>query len=312
MYFSKSSLFLLATSAGVQALSFSDVSSAASVLKREAADLGNSLVNLVKKQDSCPSAWTDVAAALKPMFLDGSVCSDDARAAIRLAFHDCFSGGCDGSIILAEEYNRPANNGLQAFSQKLAPMAPQFGVGMADLIQFAGAQAIATCPLGPRISVKVGRTDSSTPSEDGQLPSSQASASTLIAGFAAKGFSSTDLVALVGAHSTAKQFFDQPDKAGQSMDSTPGTWDTKFYRETTLGTAPVSLQSDKNLASDPATIAQWTAFNAQGAWAAAFVSAMNKMSVLGNDAGSLTDCTSVLSAATSKRDIKAAPIADRM
>lgn len=38
----------------------------------------------------------------------------------------------------------------------------------------------------------------------------------------------------------------------------------------------------------------------------------NKMSVLGNDAGSLTDCTNVINAATSKRDIKAAPIADRI
>lgn len=135
------------------------------------------------------------------------------------------------------------------------------------------AQAIATCPLGPRIAVKVGRTDSSTPSEDGQLPSARASASTLIDQFAAKGFSATDLAALVGAHSTAKQRFDQPDKAGLSMDSTPGTWDTKFYRETSQGTAPVTLESDKNLASDSRTKVQWAAFNAQGAWAGAFVSA---------------------------------------
>lgn len=139
MYISKSSLFLLSTAAGVQALSFSDVSSAASVLKREAADLGSSLTNLIKQRDGgCPAVWQDVAAELKPWFLDGAVCSDDARAAIRLAFHDCFSGGCDGSIILAQEYNRPANNGLQAYSQKLAPLAEQFGVGMADLIQFSG------------------------------------------------------------------------------------------------------------------------------------------------------------------------------
>lgn len=39
---------------------------------------------------------------------------------------------------------------------------------------------------------------------------------------------------------------------------------------------------------------------------------MNKMTVLGNDVGSLTDCTNAISAATSKRDIKAAPIADRI
>ncbi|KAK7714487.1 hypothetical protein SLS57_007215 [Botryosphaeria dothidea] len=312
MHFSKSSILLLSATASVQALTFSDVSSAASVLKREASDLSNNLLSLVKRQSSCPAVWTDVASELKGWFLDGSVCSDDARAAIRLSFHDCFSGGCDGSIILAQEYTRSDNAGLASFAQKLAPLADQYDVGTADLIQFAGALATATCPLGPRIAVKVGRKDSSTPSEEGQLPSARSDASTLIEQFSAKGFSQTDLVALVGAHSTAKQFFDQPDKAGESLDTTPGTWDTNFYRQTTLGTAPVTLQSDKNLAKDIRTSAQWTAFNAQGVWAAAFVSAMNKMTVLGNDVGSLTDCTNAISAATSKRDIKAAPIADRI
>ncbi|EKG20109.1 Fungal lignin peroxidase [Macrophomina phaseolina MS6] len=312
MLFSKSSIFLLSTAASVQALSLSDVSSAASVLKREASGLGNNLLSLVHRRDSCPDVWQKVASELKGWFLDGSVCSDDARAAIRLSFHDCFSGGCDGSIILAHEYTRSDNAGLADFAMKLAPLADQYEVGTADLIQFAGALATATCPLGPRIAVKVGRQDSSTPSAEGQLPSSRSSASVLIDQFAAKGFSEIDLVALVGAHSTAKQFFDQPDKAGQSLDSTPGTWDTNFYRQTTLGTAPVTLESDKNLATDLRTAVQWTAFNAQGVWAAAYVSAMNKMTVLGNDVSSLTDCTSVISAATSKRDIKAAPIADRI
>lgn len=310
MHFSKPSLFLLAAASGAQALSFTDVSTAASVLKREASGLGSNLLSLVKRQGGCPSEWNDVASELKGWFLDGSVCSDDARAAIRLAFHDCFSGGCDGSMILAQEYNRAENAGLASFAQKLAPLADQYGVGTADLIQFAGAQAIATCPLGPRVAVKVGRQDSDTPSEEGQLPSSTASADTLISQFAAKGFSAFDLGALVGAHSTAKQFFAKPEQAGQSLDSTPGTWDTKFYSQTTLGTAPVSLDSDVNLSKDPRT--SWTLFNAQGVWAGAFVSAFNKMSVLGNDVGSLTDCTGVISAATSKRDIKAAPIADRI
>ena len=42
------------------------------------------------------------------------------RAAIREAFHDCGTwnkvqgntGGCDGSLILAPETDRPENNGL--------------------------------------------------------------------------------------------------------------------------------------------------------------------------------------------------------
>ncbi|KAK0662792.1 Low-redox potential peroxidase [Lasiodiplodia hormozganensis] len=312
MHFPKSSIVLLAAASSVQALSFNDVSTAASILKREASGLGNNLLSLVRRQDGCPAVWNDVASELRGWFLDGEGCSDDARAAIRLAFHDCFAGGCDGSIILAKEYTREENAGLENFSVKLAPLAEQYDVGTADLVQFAGAQAIATCPLGPRVAVKVGRADNDIPSEAGQLPSATASASTLIGQFEAKGFSSTDLIALVGAHSTAKQFFAKPEKAGLSMDSTPGTWDTKFYTQTSLGTAPVSLDSDVNLSKDLRTIVQWSSFSSQAVWSAAFVSAFNKMSVLGNDAGSLTDCTNVINAATSKRDIKAAPIADRM
>lgn len=141
MYFSKPSLFLLAAASGAQAISFTDVSTAASVLKREASGLGNSMLSLVRRQGSCPSEWNDVSSELKGWFLDGAGCSDDARAAIRLAFHDCFSGGCDGSMILAQEYNRGENAGLAGFAQKLAPLADQYGVGTADLIQFAGGKS---------------------------------------------------------------------------------------------------------------------------------------------------------------------------
>ena len=39
---------------------------------------------------------------------------------------------------------------------------------------------------------------------------------------------------------------------------------------------------------------------------------MNKMTVLGNNVGNLTDCTSLVIGGTSKRDIKAADIAGRI
>lgn len=140
MHFPKSSIVLLAAASSVQALSFNDVSTAASILKREASGLGNNLLSLVRRQDGCPAVWNDVASELKGWFLDGEGCSDDARAAIRLAFHDCFAGGCDGSIILAKEYTREENAGLESFSVKLAPLAEQYDVGTADLVQFAGGK----------------------------------------------------------------------------------------------------------------------------------------------------------------------------
>ncbi|KAF2084803.1 class II peroxidase [Saccharata proteae CBS 121410] len=307
-------LFLLGVAASAQAFSFPDASS----LKRDislpdVSALKRGVIDYFNPRAACPSVWNDVVSTLRDDFLssDGQ-CTDDARAVIRLAFHDCFSGeGCDGSIILAKEYERPENTPLADIAEKIGAWVTQFNVGTADMIQFAAAQAIATCPLGPRVAAYVGRTDSSTAAPEGELPSPFASADTLISQFAAKGFSATDLAALVGAHSTAKQFVTMPETAGEPLDSTPGTWDTEFYSETIAGTAPNSLDSDVNLARDLRTGPQFASFISQGLWAPAFVSAMNKLSTRGNDVSALVDCSSVISAGTSKRDIKAAPIGQK-
>jgi Peroxidase. len=45
------------------------------------------------------------------------------------------------------------------------------------------------------------------------------------------------LAALVGAHTIGQQFFVDPSRAGQSLDSTPGIWDVQFYRDV-LSTNP--------------------------------------------------------------------------
>lgn len=60
------------------------------------------------------------------------LCNDDARAAIRAAFHDCgawnttVAGGCDGSLILAGELTRPENNGLQTIGGKLLAITQKY------------------------------------------------------------------------------------------------------------------------------------------------------------------------------------------
>ncbi|KAI1393985.1 class II peroxidase [Hypoxylon trugodes] len=242
----------------------------------------------------CPAAWTDVAADLKTSFIDSSGnCNDDARAAIRLAFHDCFPGSCDGSIILADECtDRGENAQMVDICSSLGDKATQFSVGTADLIQFAAAFAIASCPGLPAISVKVGRTDSSTANPTGQMPGPNDNATSIVAAFAAKGFTSTELVALVGAHSAAK------DLNGNALDSTVDDLDTNFYTETADGTAPASLNSDESLSNSTETSGDWNTFGADAsAWADAFVPAMEKLSLLGNDEASLTDCTDVIAAA---------------
>ncbi|KAI1779650.1 putative class II peroxidase [Hypoxylon cercidicola] len=239
----------------------------------------------------CPSAWTDVATDLKTSFITDGKCNDDARAAIRLAFHDCFPGSCDGSIILANECSdRAENTQLVDICSSLGDKATQFGVGTADLIQFAAAFGVAACTNGPVVSVVVGRTDSSDANPTGQMPGFNDDAASIVSAFAAKGFSVTELVALVGAHTAAK------DLNGDGLDDTTSEWDTEFYTQTADGTAPSSLNSDKNLSNGTDTSSDWNTFGSDSsAWAAAFVPAMEKMGLLGiSDTSSFTDCSSVL------------------
>ncbi|KAH8631758.1 heme peroxidase [Alternaria alternata] len=236
----------------------------------------------------CPAIWTQISSTLTQQFLGDGQCTDAARAAIRSSFHDCFNGACDGSLILAQECSNTENRGLERLCGNLANVASQTKVGVADLIQFAAAHAVKTCPGGPTIPVKVGRKDSSEANALGVLPS----------GFARGG----DLVKL----------FD-PSKAGAALDSTVGTWDNKYYSETKRGSAPFTLESDKNIAQNPLTAIPFSTFAAsKGMWDSAFVGAMVKMSMLGVEDTNLIDCTSALPGGSKKRDVKSSNLFDRL
>lgn len=219
-------------------------------------------------------------------------CSDLARAAIRLGFHDAATwdisspyGGADGSIVLSGnngELSRFENSGLarvaayiQGLYAKYAISSPKSKPGMADIIQLAANVATVVCPGGPRIQTFAGRKDDPRPGPTGKLPSPVASAESLIALFQAKTFTAADLVALLGAHSVSKQSFFDPGRAGLPQDSTPAAWDTKYYGETlSTGLADariVVFPSDKNIATYPGTSGAWNGFvgaGGQGRWAA--------------------------------------------
>lgn len=109
------------------------------------------------KKDTC-CIWAHVSAALTQRFTGPSGrCNKFARAAVRLGFHDAGTwskklssqgkdfGGADGSIVLAkEEMQRPENNGLQDVVKSIRQWQGQFGVGMADLVQFAAQHAVVS------------------------------------------------------------------------------------------------------------------------------------------------------------------------
>lgn len=102
------------------------------------------------KADVC-CKWAFVSNDLSVLFRGPTGrCNKYARAAVRLGFHDAATweegldyGGADGSIILAKgEISRKDNGGLQDIVKILPRYASQYGVGMADLIQFAATHAV--------------------------------------------------------------------------------------------------------------------------------------------------------------------------
>lgn len=266
-------------------------------------------------KDAC-CKWAHVSNELRIAFLGPTGrCNKNARAAIRLGFHDAGTwsqvladqgkdfGGADGSIILSKvEEKRAENRGLENIIQYLRWMAPRYQVGMADLIQFAAIHAVVSCPLGPRIRFFSGRKDSSKPAMDGLLPGVNDSADQLIKLFQDKTISPHDLVALLGAHTTSEQFFVDTKRKGDPQDGTPGVWDTLFYNQT-LGLGPLPKKvfrfpSDVVLAKDPRTKGEWESFagkDGQKHWNEDYAYSYIRLSLLGvNNINQMTECTKVL------------------
>lgn len=126
-------------------------------------------------------------------------------------------------------------------------------------------------------------------------------ADTLIELFEDKTIKSNDLAALVGAHTTAQQFFVDTALSGRALDTTVGVWDTNFYNQTGPNiTAPAKVfqfQSDLALAGHPQVADQWLDFHNQTEWNLYFSRSYVRLSLLGvNNINQLTECTRVLPA----------------
>jgi hypothetical protein len=138
--------------------------------------------------------------------------------------------------------------------------------------------------------------------------------------FLDKGFTASELAALIGAHTTSTAFkqadFGIPD--GGAQDSTPGKWDINYYAETYNPPPKVyRFASDINLAQKNTTVGkQFAGFvGQQNKWGSAFANAMAKLSVLGISAsaqGNFADCTGFLPAGTAVKMVRSAPLAGRV
>ncbi|RCI12786.1 hypothetical protein L249_0725 [Ophiocordyceps polyrhachis-furcata BCC 54312] len=241
-------------------------------------------------------------------------CNDVARAAIRLGFHDAGAwsmgtastgGGADGSIVLARECEtREENNGLQDICSRMRAWFDKYkqhDISMADLIQMGANVGTVVCPLGPRVRSFVGRKDNNQPGPENLLPGPDQSAEQLITMFADKTISPQGLVALVGSHSAARQRFVERNRTGDTLDSTPGIWDTRFYDEVVdskTAARVFKLQSDVSLSQDPRTKDVWSSYvgaQAQESFIKDYASEYVRLSLLGvNNINDLTECTQVL------------------
>ncbi|NP_001385757.1 uncharacterized protein LOC123689090 precursor [Zea mays] len=164
---------------------------------------------------SCPAALVTINAAVRAaVLLDRRM----GASLLRLHFHDCFVQGCDASVLLDDTGNftgeksaGPNAGSLRGFGvidtvkALLEALCPRT-VSCADILAVAARDSVVALG-GPSWTVQLGRRDSTTASlstANTDLPSPASSLSTLLAAFARKGLSSTDMVALSGAHTVGQ------------------------------------------------------------------------------------------------------------
>lgn len=240
-------------------------------------------------EDKC-CVWKHISNEMRTeMVGDAGRCTNAARQAVRLGFHDAGAwskntkgGGATGHIILANECeNRSENHGLEEICTQMRVWYNKYkgyGISMADLIQWGANVATVLCPLGPRVRSFVGRKDSSSQAPTGLMPAVTDSVDKLISLFTAKTFTAGQLVALVGAHTSSQQRFVDETRFGDPQDSTPGVWDVLFYSEVTDPNSPprvFKFDSDVRLSKDSRTSGAWGAFSGstgQAPWNAVSVS----------------------------------------
>jgi hypothetical protein len=265
------------------------------------------------KADRC-CIWKYIANDMRAAMFDSGTggCTNLARGAIRLGFHDAAAwsktsgnGGADGSIILSgSEMTRGENLAL-------VPTANQFqtwfntyknyGVTMADLIQFGAKVGAVSCPGGPRLRFFIGRTDNPNPAPTGLLPSPFSTAQQLIDSFGNKTIGPGGLVALLGAHTASRQTQIDTTQIGAPQDSTPGKWDQKYFVETLDPNTPstiVKFVSDVNVANGAVTAPIWQQFSTnKAAWDKAYAAEYIRMSLLGfASINGMAECTKVMPA----------------
>ncbi|XP_076904111.1 peroxidase 64-like [Bidens hawaiensis] len=158
---------------------------------------------------TCPNVESLVRKAVR----DAAKSDKKVPAALlRMHFHDCFTRGCDASVLLDSkgknkaEKDGPPNVSLHAFyvidnAKKAVESVCPGIVSCADVLALAARDSVVLSG-GPSWNVPKGRKDGRTSlaSETIQLPFPTFNISQLQQSFAKRGLSLEDLVALSGGH----------------------------------------------------------------------------------------------------------------
>ncbi|TFK65297.1 manganese peroxidase 1 [Pluteus cervinus] len=264
-------------------------------------------------------------------------CGDTAHGALRLIFHDAMGlspteggGGADGSILIfnATELTFEANDGLD---DVLADVGPFFwkhhrSISPGDFVQLAGALSLIVCPGAPRVKFFAGRPPPVAPSPNFLVPEPFNTTDQILERFDQVGFSPSEVIALLAAHSIAGADTVDTTIPGTPFDSTPSIFDTNIFIDVLLngtifpGTGNNSgevmsaingtmrLQSDFELAHDPRTACTWQKFATdQPSMASQFGSALYKLSIIGQKLEDLTDCSELIPQAKPFKDVPQFP-----
>ncbi|RLN42134.1 peroxidase 70-like [Panicum miliaceum] len=137
---------------------------------------------------------------------------------LRLHFHDCSVQGCDASVLLddtagftGEKGAGPNAGSLRGFDvidniKMLLELMCLQTVSCADILAVAARDSVEQLG-GPSWTVPLGRRDATTASAslaNSDLPGPTANLNGLLNAFANKGLSTTDMVALSGAHTVGR------------------------------------------------------------------------------------------------------------
>ncbi|KAH7416097.1 hypothetical protein KP509_14G075000 [Ceratopteris richardii] len=131
-----------------------------------------------------------------------------APGLLRLAFHDCFVQGCDGSVLLSPELqdgpNRNSLRGLEVIDEAKRALEQECPglISCADIIQLAARHAVVQTG-GPFYPLALGRRDGFIMNgslASAELPGPDLNISSVIKIFRRKGFNETDIVSLIGSH----------------------------------------------------------------------------------------------------------------